>query len=98
MTEEARLILNELGKINERLDRMDERLDRMDERLDRMDERLDRMDERFDQIEAHLSSSDRKISEIQMTLENEVNKKISIVAEGHCDLVRKLDEALRIEK
>ncbi|MCD8098888.1 MAG: hypothetical protein LUE31_12910, partial [Lachnospiraceae bacterium] len=57
----------------------------------------DRMDERFDQVEAHLSDSDRKISEIQMTLENEVNKKISIVAEGHCDLVRKLDEALRIE-
>ena len=32
-----------------------------------------------------------------MTLENETNKHIRIVAEGHLDLSRKLDEALRIE-
>lgn len=39
----------------------------------------------------------RDVKEIQLTLENETNKKISIIAEGHLDLSRKLDEALKID-
>lgn len=32
-----------------------------------------------------------------MTLENETNRNISLIAEGHLDLVRKLNDALKIE-
>ena len=32
-----------------------------------------------------------------MTLENETNKNIRIIAEGHLDLRWKLDEALKVE-
>lgn len=34
---------------------------------------------------------------LQLTLENETNKGINIIAEGHLDLSRKLDEALKID-
>ncbi len=34
---------------------------------------------------------------LQLTLENETNKNIRVVAEGHLDLSRKLDEALKVE-
>ncbi len=37
------------------------------------------------------------VKEIQLTLENETNRNIRIIAEGHLDLSRKLDEALRVE-
>ena len=37
------------------------------------------------------------VKEIRLTLENETNKKINIIAEGHLDLSRKLDEALKVE-
>lgn len=60
------------------------------ERLDKMDSRLDKMDSRLDKVEA-------KVTEVQMTLENETNKNISIIAEGHLDLSRKLDDALKVE-
>ncbi len=76
--------VSELNKpIYERLDKMDSRLDKMDSRLDKMDSRLDKMDS--------------KVTEVQMTLENETNKNISIIAEGHLDLSRKLDNALKVE-
>ena len=32
-----------------------------------------------------------------MTLENETNRNIKIIAKGHMDLVRKLDEALAVK-
>lgn len=39
----------------------------------------------------------RRISDIESTLENVTNKNISIIAEDHLDLSRKLDEALKVE-
>ncbi len=59
-------------------------------RLDNVDARLDKMESRLDRVE-------RKVTDIQMTLENETNKNIQIIAEGHLDLSRKLDDALKVE-
>ena len=84
-------IMKEINKpINERLDKMDSRLDQMDSRLDQMDSRLDQMDSRLNKLES-------KVTEVQMTLENETNKENRIIAEGHLDLSRKLDDALKVE-
>ena len=44
-----------------------------------------------------LDDLNTKVTEVQLTLENETNKKINIIAEGHLDLTRKLDDALKIE-
>lgn len=38
-----------------------------------------------------------RVSGIEMTIENETNRNIRIIAEGHADLCRKLDEALKVE-
>ncbi len=38
-----------------------------------------------------------KINDIKLTLENETNRNIQIITEGHLDLTRKLDDALKVE-
>lgn len=38
-----------------------------------------------------------KVKGLELTLENETNKNIRVVAEGHLDLNRKLDDALKVE-
>ncbi len=48
-------------------------------------------------IESMLEPIKRDIRSIQLTLENETNRNIKIIAEGHLDLIRKLDEALKID-
>lgn len=48
-------------------------------------------------LDSRLDNVESKVTEIQMTLENETNKEIMIIAEGHLDLSRKLDDALRVE-
>ena len=91
-------IMKEINKpVNERLDKIDSRLDQMDSRLDQMDSRLDQMDSRLDQMDSRLNKLESKVTEVQMTLENETNKEIRIIAEGHLDLSRKLDDALKVE-
>ena len=44
-----------------------------------------------------IRSLKRDIRSIQLTLENETNRNINIIAEGHLDLSRKLDDALKVE-
>ncbi len=48
-------------------------------------------------IESLLEPIKRDINSIQLTLENETNRNIKIIAEGHLDLSRKLDEALKVD-
>ena len=100
MTEDTRMILKELSKVNERLNRMDDRFDGVDRRLDKVDNRLDKMDERFDRMDERFDKMDQRVDNLEKTtkgelraikmyLENEIEPKISIVAEGHIDLMRK---------
>lgn len=62
-----------------------------------MREELKKMNERMDNMESRQDKMDKKLTEIQMTLENETNKEILILAKGHLNLSRKLDDALRVK-
>lgn len=48
-------------------------------------------------LDKQIKALERDLKALKLTLENETNKGIQIVAEGHLDLSRKLDEALTIE-
>lgn len=58
---------------------------------------LDTMKTLLQPINENLVELKSQIQEIQLTLENDTNKRINIVAEGHLDLSRKLDDALKVE-
>ncbi len=49
-------------------------------------------------IESLLEPIKHDIKSIQLTLENETNRNIKIIAEGHLDLSRKLDEKLIMKR
>ena len=71
---------------------------------------LNNMNKQFDDINNQIAETKQisemktdiqkmknEIREISLTLENETNRNIKIIAEGHLDLSRKLDKALTVE-
>ncbi len=48
-------------------------------------------------MKADICDLQQKVSDISVHLENVTDKNIKIIAEGHTDLARKLDEALKVE-
>jgi len=46
---------------------------------------------------SEMAAVKNEVHDTRLTLENETNKNIQTIAEGHFDLTRKLDEALAIE-
>ena len=53
--------------------------------------------EKLDLLLEKASTIEKKVSNIELTLENEIRTNIKRVAEGHLDLSRSLHEALKID-
>jgi len=45
-----------------------------------------------------LDELDRKVTSVRITLENDTNKKIDVIGEGHDFLKKRLNEALQMEQ
>ena len=52
--------------------------------------------EELQEVKKELAEAKAEVREIRLTLENETNKKIDIIADGHLDLSRNLHDALRV--
>ena len=52
----------------------------------------------FADMKEEFSDMKVQMKNIQLTLENEIRHNIMIIAEGHLDLSRKLDEAMRVNQ
>lgn len=55
------------------------------------------LDDKLKPIKDDIGTLEKKITSLELTLENETNHGIKIIAEGHLDLSRKLDQALKVE-
>ena len=84
-------------ELEERMDRMEEHMDRMEERMDRMEEHMSHMEEHMSHMEERMDRIEDRMTGIEVHLETTTDVGIKIIGEGHADLTRKLDEALKVE-
>lgn len=92
------LIYDDMQELKKQQMITNERLDGMDKRFEGIDRRFEGMDKRFDSLEAKVLNNTEEIKKINLCLENEIRPSIMRIAEGHLDLNRKLDEALKIDQ
>ena len=95
------VILQKINTMDARMENVENKIDSMDARMESVENKIESMDARLDSIDARvklLEPLSQQVKEIQLTLENEISKKINIIAEGHLDLSRKLDEAMAFQK
>ena len=83
-------IQDAVAPIYSRLDKVDARLDKVDARLDKVDARLDKVDARLDNVESELQSVKALATKTQLIVENEIDRKINLLLEGHNDLHRRV--------
>ncbi len=95
--------------IDDRFQSIDDRFQSIEDRFESMEDRFEKMDDRFQNIENMIQTMDdnikdvktstqlleRRVAGIELTLENEIRHNISIIAENHVELNKKLNEVLR---
>ena len=67
------------------------------EKLDFLIKEMVEMKNKVTDMDNRITRLDSKVTDIQLHLENVTDKNIVIIAEGHLDLSRKLDAALKSE-
>ena len=55
------------------------------------------VNQELNDIKSSVDGVEKIVKDVQLTLENETNRNIQIIAEGHLDLSRKLDAAVKID-
>ena len=59
---------------------------------------LEAIEELKSEVKSVKSTLGDEIKSVQLTLENETNRNIRLIAEGHLTLERKLDESLKVNQ
>ena len=91
MSENNRQMMEEMHtQIQDAVAPIYSRLDKVDARLDKVDARLDKVDARLDKVESELQSVKALATKTQLIVENEINRKINLLLEGHNDLHRRV--------
>lgn len=66
------------------------------EKLDTLIELVKDNNKRLENVEKEINNIQKEVTGIKVTLENETDRNIRVIAEGHLDLSRKLNEVVRI--
>lgn len=82
MTDETRIILNEIGTLKSSIDGMESNIKDLQTNIK--------------DLQTNVKDLQTNVKDLQVSLENETNRNIKLIAEGHLDLTRKLNEVLRI--
>lgn len=81
-----------------KLESIDQRLGRVEQRLDSLEQRFDSLEQRVSNLESGQIAMEQRLTNIELTLENEVSRNICTIAEAHLDLSRKFDRALKVKE
>ena len=73
-----------------------EKLDLLLNKMSSLEDKVDSLDKRVTSLENRMSSLENEARKLNATLENETNRNIKIIAEGHLNLSRKLNECVKL--
>mgnify|MGYP000743752655 CR=1 FL=1 len=86
----AMLLEKSAEKTNEKIAGIENKISGIENKISGIENKISDMDEK-------MSKMQDDILNIQLTIENETNRNIKIIAEGHLDLSRKYNEASTIK-
>ena len=93
----AEIFNSSMNPIKEELQNVKGEVLGLKEQVQDVQSEVQELKEQVQGVEGKARELEGHVQGIRLTLENETNKNINIVAEGHLDLRRKLDEALKVE-
>ncbi|MFR5017427.1 MAG: hypothetical protein ACLUDP_18820 [[Clostridium] innocuum] len=90
-------IENKISGIENKISGIENKISGMENKISDMESTISSMENKISDMDEKMSKMQDDILNIQLTLENETNRNIKIIAEGHLDLSRKYNEASTIK-
>ena len=90
-------IENKISGIENKISGIENKISGIENKISGMENKISDMENKISDMDEKMSKMQDDILNIQLTLENETNRNIKIIAEGHLDLSRKYNEASTIK-
>ena len=84
-------------ELDQKFTELDEKVTVLDQKFTVLDEKVTVLDQKFTVLDQKFTVLDEKFTGLELVIENETNVNIRRIAEGHCDLVRNLREARKVD-
>ena len=69
----------------------------LEQKVTTLERKVTTIEQNVAALEDSVSELNQRVSSLELTIENETNVNIKRIAEGHCDLVRNLREARKVD-
>ena len=84
-------------KLEQKVTELDQRVAGVEQKVTELDQKFTVLDEKVTVLDQKFTVLDEKVTGLELVIENETNVNIRRIAEGHCDLVRNLREARKVD-
>ena len=83
--------------VEQKVTELDQKVTELDQKVTVVDDKVTVLDDKFTVLDHKFTVLDEKFTGLELVIENETNVNIRRIAEGHCDLVRNLREARKVD-
>ena len=94
---DVRELKSGMSEIKQRVASVEQKVTELDQRVARVEQKVTELDEKVTELDQKFTVLDEKVTGLELVIENETNVNIRRIAEGHCDLVRNLREARKVD-
>ena len=90
-------IKQRVASVEQKVTELDQRVASVEQKVTKLEQKVTELDQRVAGVEQKVTELDEKVTGLELVIENETNVNIRRIAEGHCDLVRNLREARKVD-
>ena len=91
-------IEDKVAVIEDRVTGIENKVEGIEDRVTGIENKVAVIEDRVTGIENRVTRIEDRVTRMELTIENDISKKIDIIGEGHDFLKQRLDEALQFEK
>lgn len=102
-TEKLDLILQKVTDLDQKVTDLDQKVTDLDQKVAGLNQKVTSLDQKTADLDQKVTGLEQKaaglqtdVTDMKVTIENEIRVNIQRVAEGHLDLSRKLNECIKI--
>ena len=86
-----------VASVEQKVTKLEQKVTELDQRVAGVEQKVTELDEKVTELDQKFTVLDEKVTGLELVIENETNVNIRRIAEGHCDLVRNLREARKVD-
>ena len=83
--------------VEQKFTKLEQKFTVLEQKFTVLDQKFTVLDQKFTVLDQKFTKLDEKVTGLELVIENETNVNIRRIAEGHCDLVRNLREARKVD-